>query len=145
MSTRIAASRCLRALAAGGFALVLPLAALAADDAPPETLYVKVFPDRYIAAGMRFSDLTALEAWAKPILIRSVWLDSCSPASTKQLVAAVERFHSAYAEGVQVRTLHPDEAGCVAAAAGGVATGESMQQAGAGYYATDRLGRSTLP
>ena len=41
----------------------------------------------------------------KPILIRTLWLDSCGNASTKQVVAAVERFHSMYAEGVQIRTF----------------------------------------
>jgi hypothetical protein len=114
---------------------------------PPEALNVKVFSDRYVAAGKPFSDLAALEAWAKPIHIRTLWLDSCGNASAKQLVAAVERFHSVYAEGVQIRTFAAGAPEClgpieqVGSARHGV--GEAL--AGAAYYATDQNGRSTMP
>jgi hypothetical protein len=91
-------SRCRWNLVTAGLALILPLSGFTQDNAPPEALNVKVFPDRYVAAGKPFSDLAALEAWAKPIRIRVLWLDSCGPASTKQLLAAVERFHFVYAE-----------------------------------------------
>jgi hypothetical protein len=99
MSAHPIVSRGCMALVAGGFALVLPLSGVALDNAPPEALSVKVFPDRYVAAGKPFSDLAALETWAKPIRIRVLWLDSCGPASTGQLLAAVERFHRVYVEG----------------------------------------------
>ena len=91
MRTRLA-SLFHRTVVAGGFSLVIPFSGMAADNAPPEALNVKVFPDRYVAAGKSFADLAGLEAWAKPILLRALWLDNCSPASTKQLLAAVERF-----------------------------------------------------
>ena len=74
---------------------------------------MKVFPDRYVAAGKPFSDLAALEAWAKPILIRVLWLDSCGPASTRPLLAEVERFHRVYVEGVQIRTFAAGEPECL--------------------------------
>jgi hypothetical protein len=136
-----------RTLVAGGLAFVLSLSALAADNVPPETLDVKVFPDRYIAAGKPFVELAALEAWARPILIREVWLDGCGPASGKQLVAAVEHFQSEYWERIRIRTLPSGEAGCVSAAAhAGPAHGVVGQRpAKAEFLATEDSGRSTLP
>src|SRR6267142_2865024 len=113
MNTYAVLSRCRRNIAATGLALILPLPGLALDIVPPEALNVKVFPDRYVAAGKPFSDLGALEAWAKPIRIRVLWLDSCGPASTGQLLAAVERFHRVYVEGVQIRTFGAAEPGCL--------------------------------
>src|SRR5512132_1536009 len=98
MNAHPVVSCCRWTFAAGGLALMLPLSAFGLDSVPPEALNVKVFPDRYVAAGKPFSDLATLEAWAKPIHIRTLWLDSCGTASTKQLLAAVERFHSVYAE-----------------------------------------------
>jgi hypothetical protein len=123
------------------------LPALALDNAPPEALSVKVFPDRYIAAGKPFSDLAALEAWAKPILVRVLWLDSCGPASTKQLLAAVERFHRVYVEGVQIRTFAAGEPACFGAAeqASGDRDGTTREPADEPYDATDQYGRSTMP
>jgi hypothetical protein len=76
---------------------------------PPETLNVKAFPDRNVVAGKLFADLAALEAWARPIVIRSVWLDFCYPATTREVVTTVERLHSAYSSGMQIRTPHPEE------------------------------------
>ena len=146
MNARSVVSHCRSAVVAGGFAFVLPLSGLAFDNAPPEALSVKVFPDRYVAAGKPFSDLVALEAWAKPIRIRTLWLDSCGPASTGQLLAAVERFHRVYVEGVQIRTFAAGEPTCVSAEQAtwdrDSVTGEPADEA---YYATDQYGRSTMP
>lgn len=105
MNARPVVSPCRWILGVGGLALVFPLSALGLDSAPPEALNVKVFPDRYVAAGKPFSELAALEAWAKPIQIRTLWLDSCGNASTKQLVAAVERFHSYMRRGCRFARL----------------------------------------
>ncbi len=140
-------SRCRCILAAGGLALILPLSALGVDSVPPEALNVKVFPDRYVAAGKPFSDLGALEAWAKPIRIRTLWLDSCGNASTKQLVAAVERFHSVYAEGVQIRTFAAGAPECLGLAeqVGWARQDASRALAEVAYHATDQYGRSTMP
>ena len=102
MSTYAVLSRCRRTVVATAVGAVFPLAGLAADNVPPEALNVKVLPDRYVAAGKQFVDLAALEAWAKPIQIRTLWLDSCGNTSTKRLLAAVERFHAVYAEGGQI-------------------------------------------
>lgn len=147
MNAHPVVSRCRWMLAAGGLALAVPLSALGVDSVPPEALNVKVFSDRYVAAGKPFSDLAALEAWAKPIPIRTLWLDSCGNASTKQLLAAVERFHSVYAEGVQIRTFAAGEPQCLGAAeqAAWARFGVSRALVDAAYYATDPSGRSTMP
>jgi ABC-type sugar transport system substrate-binding protein len=137
-------SRSRRTVVAAIFTLALPLAAIAQDSVPPEALSVKVFPDRYVAAGKAFADLAALEAWAKAIRIRTVWLDSCGNTSTKQLLAAVERFHTVYAEGVQIRTLSPGDPGCLEPVAG-PATRARALPADNQYLVTDRAGRSALP
>ena len=142
MNAHTVASHCRWTLMAGGLALVFPLSGLGLDSVPPEALNVKVFSDRYVAAGKPFSDLAALEAWAKPIHIRTLWLDSCGNASAKQLVAAVERFHSVYAEGVQVRTFAAGEPECLGA---GEQAGVSRPLADVAYHATDQHGRSTMP
>lgn len=132
---------------AGVLALVSPLSGRAADNAPPETLNVKVFRDHYVAAGKPFTDLAALEAWARPIVIRSVWLDFCFPASTPQLVATVERIHSAYSAGMQVRTLSGSEDECVSAAANARPTPAHKPplRTDADYLATDEFRRGKLP
>jgi hypothetical protein len=147
MSAHPIVSRGCMALVAGGFALVLPLSGLALDNAPPEALSVKVFPDRYVAAGKPFSDLAALETWAKPIRIRVLWLDSCGPASTGQLLAAVERFHRVYVEGVQIRTYAADEPACVGAAqaSGPARDGVTRVPRDEAYFVADQYGRSTIP
>jgi hypothetical protein len=147
MNARHVVSHFRRILIAGGLAIVFPISALGQDSVPPEALNVKVFPDRYVAAGKPFSDLAALEAWAKPIHIRTLWLDSCGNASTKQLVAAVERFHSVYAEGVQIRTFAASAPECLGSAeqAGRAGHGVSPALADAAYYAIDQYGRSTMP
>jgi hypothetical protein len=112
---------------AAALALAIPLSATAGGD----MLKVKVFPDRYVAAGFSFSDVAALEAWSRPIPSRSVSFETCGSASTRQLLAAVERFQSAYVDGIQIRALRPGEPGC--------------PSSDAGYLATDGSGRSTLP
>jgi hypothetical protein len=118
-------------------ALIFPLPGLALDNAPPGALSIKVFPDRYVAADKPFSDLATLEAWAKLIRVRVLWLDGCGPAATGQLLAAVERFHRVYVEGVQIRTFAASEPACLAAA--------TQPPADEAYYASDQYGRSTLP
>jgi hypothetical protein len=134
-------------LLAGALVLTFPFAAFAVDNVPPEALNVKVFPDRYVAAGRPFADLAALEAWAKPIRIRTLWLDSCGPASTKQLLAAVERFQAIYAEGIQIRSFRSDEPGC-GSAAESVSWGRekvTLLPAANEYFASDESGRSRMP
>jgi hypothetical protein len=109
---------------------------------------VKVFPDRYVAAGKPFSDLATLEAWAKPILIRVLWLDSCGLASTRPLLAAVERFHRVYVDGVQIRTFAGGEPECLDPADernNWRRDAVSRAPADKAYYATDQYGRSTMP
>ena len=139
-------SHCRSILIAGGLAIAFPLSSLGLDSVPPEALNVKVFPDRYVAAGKPFSDLAALEAWVKPIQIRTLWLDSCGNASTKQVVAAVERFHSVYAEGIQIRTFAAGEPACLGAEEqAGRAPRGGEPDSGRAYYATDQFGRSTMP
>ena len=147
MSIHPVVSRYCTTLVAGGFALILPLSGLAIDNVPPEALSVKVFPDRYVAAGKPFADLAELEAWAKPIRIRVLWLDSCGPASTSRLLAAVERFHTMYVEGVQIRTFSLGAPACVGATeqAGWALDGLTQARTDASYYATDQSGRSTMP
>ena len=132
-----------RTVISGAFALVVPLAGNAADNAPPEALNVKVFPDRYVAAGKPFPDVAALAAWARPIVIRTLWLDTCGPASTKQLLAAVEQFQSTYPDGIQIRALPQGEAGCASAA--GSETSFQPGHTDAAYLAADESGRSILP
>jgi hypothetical protein len=147
MNAHSVVSHCRSTIVAGGFALILPLPGLALDNAPPEALSVKVFPDRYVAAGKPFSDLAALEAWAKPIRIRVLWLDSCGSASTGQLLAAVERFHRVYVEGVQIRTFAAGEPPCLGAAEQASWDGDRVTRelADEAYYAIDQYGRSTIP
>jgi hypothetical protein len=147
MNAHHVVTHCRSTIVAGSFALILPLSGLALDNAPPEALSVKVFPDRYVAAGKPFSDLAALEAWTKAIRIRTLWLDSCGPASTGQLLAAVERFHRVYMEGVQIRTFAAGEAACLAAAeqSSWDRGGMTRKPADEAYYATDQYGRSTMP
>jgi len=103
--------------------------------------------DQPLAAGKPFADLASLEAWARPILIRSVWIDFCYPASTQQLVSAVARLHSSYPGAIPLRTLSPGEEGC-APAIGHPSSSqahETIVHADAEYLATDEWGRSTLP
>jgi hypothetical protein len=147
MSAYAVVSRFRCNLLAAVVVLIFPLGVLALDNAPPEALSVKVFPDRYVAAGKPFSDLAALEAWAKPIRIRVLWLDSCGPESIKPLLAAVERFHSVYVEGIQIRTFAIGEPGCrweidsTALTQDGVSRLPVTDE----YHATDQSGRSKMP
>lgn len=147
MNTRRLIADCRRTVIASALALAFPLTGVAADNVPPETLNVKAFPDRYVAAGKPFADLAALEAWARPIVIRSVWLDFCYPATTRELVSTVERFHSVYSSGMQVRTLSPGEAGCVQAAGSPnpLPAHVAITRTEADYLATDESGRGKLP
>jgi len=125
-----------------GMLLALPLSALAADNVPPETLDVKVFPDRYVAAGKPFATLAALEDWAKPIVLREVWVDSCGPASAAQAFAAVERLQTTYKGVIRVRSLPSGEATCVSAAEYASSGARAVDWS---HLATDETGRSILP
>jgi hypothetical protein len=117
------------------------------DNVPPEALSVKVFPDRYVAAGRAFTDLGALESWARPIRIRVLWLDNCSRVSVQPLLAAVERFHSVYAEGIQIRTFSPGEPTCLSAPEHATWAQDRMSRLPRSdeYYSTDESGRSKMP
>jgi hypothetical protein len=147
MSVRRVVSRCCRTVVAGSLGLILPLSALAVDNVPPEALSVKVFPDRYVAAGRAFTDLGTLESWARPIRIRVLWLDNCNPASVQPVLAAVERFHLAYSEGIQIRTFGPGEPGCVLGNERATWPQDRMMAppASSEYYSTDEFGRSKMP
>ena len=70
-----------------------------------------------------------------------MWLDSCGNTSTRQLLAAVERFYTVYTEGVQIRTFGPGDPGCLESATGPAAAMPATYE----YLATDRAGRSALP
>jgi hypothetical protein len=140
-----AVPKCFRgSVVAASFFLSFPFAAVASDTVPPEALNVKVFPDRYVAAGRPFADLASLDAWAKSIRIRTVWLDGCGNAAGRQLIAAVERFYPLYTEGVQVRVLGPADPGCLAPVAVDITQVRALPAA-AEYLVTDRAGRSALP
>lgn len=138
------ASRFCKTLVVGGFAYLLPLTGFAVDNVPPETLNVKVFPDKYVAGGKPFADLASLEAWARPILLSEVWVDSCGPAAAVQTLAAVERLQSAYQGLVRVRTLPSGEPACISAAEYVSATFGQRPEDRA-YLVTDESGRSILP
>jgi hypothetical protein len=146
MTTYAAVSRILVTLA-GSLALAFPLAAAAADNLPPETLAVKVFPDRYVAVGKQFADLAALEAWAKPIVLQELRLETCSSGAGKQLLAAAARFHDVYREAVLIRTRSPGEpAACASAAhAGAMPAVAGTRPDDREYLATNASGRSILP
>ena len=100
--------------------------AAAADDA----LLVKVLPDRYVSAGNSFNDVATLAAWSGHSRSRALSLESCGAASTRQLLAAVERFQATYPDGIRIRSLLPGEPGC---------------PGDAEYLASDAAGRSMLP
>jgi hypothetical protein len=131
MNAPAIASPGLSLLVATVFLLILSVPAFALDNAPPHELSVKVLPDRYVVAGRPFSDLAALETWAKASGTRTLLLNGCS-GSTKQIVAAVERFHTAYPQGIGIRALPANEPECVSA-------GDKA------YYASDEFGRSIMP
>ena len=131
----------------GGLVFAFPLSGAAADNVPPETLSIKAFPDHYVASGKPFADLAALEAWARPIVIRSVWLDFCYPATTGELVSTVQRLHPVYSSGMQIRILSSGEAGCVPTVGRSHPTSAHVAtvRADIEYLAADEFGRSTLP
>jgi hypothetical protein len=131
MNALVITSHRLSLVTATVFLLLLSAPVFAVDNAPPRELSVKVFQDHYVVAGRPFSDLAVLETWAKASGTRTLLLTGCS-GSTKQIVAAVERFHTAYPGGIGIRTLAANEPECVSA-------GEDA------YYATDDFGQSIMP
>jgi hypothetical protein len=127
MPTRSLTSMYRSTATAAALALAIPLSLAAGEDA----LRVKVLPDRYVAAGHTFANVAALAAWSAPIPIKALSLETCGTSSTRQLLAAVERFQSAYADGIQIRALREGDPGCASA--------ETE------YLVTDGWGRSILP
>ena len=113
MNARAALSRRLRSLVEGILMLGVPLSAPAYHNVPPETLDVKAYPELYIAAGKPFTTLAALEAWAKSILIREVWVDSCGPSSAPRALAAAERFQSVHKKAIRVRSRPFGDRDCI--------------------------------
>ena len=73
-----------------------------------------------------------------------MWLDSCGPASTRPLLAAVERFHGAYPDGVLVRSV-----GVATSACGDIVTmrgrARGAQLTETDYLGVDAQGRSWMP
>jgi hypothetical protein len=136
-----------RIIGAASIALLLPLPALALDSTPSDTLSVRVYADRYVAAGTQFSDVESLAAWAGPARTRVLALDSCGPAATAPLLAAVERFHRVYVDGVRIRTFAPGAPACVGGAEPPRSTGAepTLPWAALPYYASDTTGRSSVP
>ncbi|HZA95462.1 MAG TPA: hypothetical protein VE421_04935 [Burkholderiaceae bacterium] len=147
MSIHVVVTHNRRRIAAATLALGLPLSGLALDGVPPESLSVKIFADRYVVAGKPFSDIAALEAWAAPNRTRVLRLDSCGPASTEHLLAAVERFHKVYVEGIQIRSFAAGEPACVGSVeqASSSLNSASEIQTGLPYYPSDKSGRSLVP
>ena len=146
MALHAAVSHTYRMLVAGGMALVFPVAAGALENLPPETLAVKVFSDRYVAAGKPFADVAALEMWAKPILISEVRLETCSPGSGKQLLAAVERFQEVYKEAIVIKVQSPGEpATCASAAVYAREALVDQRPDDREYLVSDASGRSIIP
>jgi hypothetical protein len=98
MNARSNLSRFTRAAVAGALALALPLAGLAADRTSGASLTVTVHPDRYVAAGVSFPNLEALDALVKPMNPSLVRLEACGPASAEAFLAAAERYRDSRQE-----------------------------------------------
>lgn len=111
MPARSIASRLSRTAVAGALALALPLTGLAADRTSGATLTVTVHADRYVAAGVSFLDLDALDALAKPMNSSLVRLEACGPASASAFLAAVERYRDSRLE---LDVLAPTAPACAA-------------------------------
>ncbi|MEO8186945.1 MAG: hypothetical protein ABI580_06225 [Burkholderiaceae bacterium] len=126
-------------------AFLSSLSANARDIAQPEAVSVTVFPDRYVSAGMSFSNVEALAVWARPIAGRLLWLDACGAGSTGRLLAAVERFHTLYADGIQIRAFRAGESGCLGAIEQASQSRVSDVADYLPYYPSDRTGRSLVP
>lgn len=92
MNARSNFSRFSRTAVALAFAL--PLGAFAADRTSGASLTVSVLPDRYLAAGVSFPDLDALERLVAPMNPSLVRLEACGSAAADALLAAAERFHA---------------------------------------------------
>jgi hypothetical protein len=86
------------------------------DRAAAAGTTVKVFADYYSTDDAWFADLDALEAWMKPRRLHALRLDACGAASTKRLLAVVERLHRAYTDNLEIRALSDGDSGCPQAA-----------------------------
>jgi hypothetical protein len=142
-NTRSIVSRFSRIAVASAFAL--PLAGLAADRSSGATISVTAFPDRYVAVGVPFVDLDALDALVNPARPSVLQLAGCGPESAGALLAAAERYRGAYLE---IRMLDGTERACTAAA---TVSAVRVSQAGGALPAraapapTDRYWRSVMP
>lgn len=133
-------------LLAGGLALIAPLLAIAADPAPAAAVNVKVFPDHYAVNEQKFKDVAALEASLALANDRVVRLGSCGRASTRSLLAAVERLHVAHPGVIELHTLPAGEPDCSPAHAVAIgAQGRIGSFEDSAYFTTDALGRSIMP
>lgn len=93
-------------------ALALPLGAFAADRTSGASLTVSVLPDRYLAAGVSFPDLDALEKLVAPMNPSRVRLEACGGGAAEALLAAAERFQ---ASRLELDVIAPSAPACTAA------------------------------
>jgi hypothetical protein len=93
-------------------ALALPLGAFAADRTSGASLTVSVLPDRYLAAGVSFPDLDALEKLVAPMNPSLVRLEACGGGAADALLAAAERFQ---AIRLELDVIAPGAPACTAA------------------------------
>jgi hypothetical protein len=96
MTARSTASRF--SLAAAALACAFPLAGLAAERTSGASLTVTVLPDRYLAAGVAFPDLDALDRLVAPMNPSLVRLEACGSGAAAALLAAAERFQASRLE-----------------------------------------------
>ena len=129
-----------KAMVVASFALWVPISAFGTET--PALLPVKVFADHYAVGDQRFGDVATLEAWLKPMAARTLRLENCGRASAERLVAAVQRFHLLYDEGITVRYLGD---GCIAHVAQPRWLDNAVDVSGSPYLAVDADGRGTLP
>lgn len=111
MRARSVASRLSRTATAGALALAFPLAGLAADRTSGATLTVTVHADHYVAAGVSFLELDALDALVKPANPSLVRLEACGPGSARAFLAAAERYGDSRLE---LNVLAATEPACTA-------------------------------
>jgi hypothetical protein len=139
-TTRFAAGRhlvaALLAIAAHGPALAQP--------AGPEPVRLTLLGDRYVVGAARFDDLPAVASWVSARGGRVAAIDACSTATTRMLLAAVERFAPAGGQAIEVRAL-PTAAPDCTPGADGLARRATPAIPNDEYAATDAAGRSVIP
>ncbi len=131
-------------LIAGALFFIVPLLAIAVCPTP--AVHVKVFTDHYAVNDQKFADVIALEASLALSDHRVVHLDNCGPASSRALLAVVERLHLADTGVIELHKLPASEQDCSLAKGAPIGTqgrvGSSEDNA---YFATDSFGRSIMP